>query len=119
MALGPTHWDVDQDVRQQADDVSRRFGSRWNSYEGHGRPSGHSSRRVVDHWNRPGRGSPLPEGVGDAICSWVIGQHQLKPLHMVIWWSWWWRPRYGWLPYPGLHGNHGPGPDAHVHIVYQ
>lgn len=119
MALGATHWNVDADVRRHADDSSRRFATRWNSYDRHGAPSGHKSSRVVDHWNVGGRGDPLPEGKGDALVAWELGQRDFTGLVMVIWWSWWWRPGYGWLPYPGLHGNHGPGRDAHVHLVFE
>ncbi len=118
MALGRTSWDVLPRVRADADNVARRFGSRWNTYAGHGSPSGHASTQVTDHWNPGGRGDPLDEGRGDAICSWVLGQREFTGVVMVIWWSWWWRPGYGWLPYNGFHGNHGPGSDAHVHVVY-
>lgn len=117
--LGATHWNVDSDVRGAAEDVRRRFGGSWNSYAGHGAPSGHSSRRVVDHWASGGRGDPLPEHVGDAMVSWILGQDQFPPhVAMVIWWGWWWRPGLGWKPYPGLHGNH-KGKDGHVHVVYK
>ena len=118
MSLGRTHWSVDADVREAAEDVRSRFGGSRNSYEGHGAPSGHSSRRVVDHWAAGGRGDPLPEAVGDAMCSWILGQNEFAPhVLMIIWWAWWWRPRVGWKPYPGLHGTH-KGRDGHVHVVY-
>lgn len=119
MALGETHWDVDQDVRQRANRAAGIGRARWNTYRGHGLAPGRGERRTVDFWNLGGRGDPLPEAKGDAICSWVIGQHQVQPVALVIWYSWWWRPGFGWVPYPGLHGNHGPGADAHVHVGWQ
>ena len=115
--LGATHWTVRPDVRAFAEDVCSRFGCTWNSYDRHGAPSGHVSSQVVDFWWKGGRGDPLPEGVGDAIVAWVLGQRAYNGLAMIIWWSWWWRPSQRWKPYPGLHGNHGPGRGAHVHVV--
>lgn len=115
--LGPTSYDLRPDVRAFAQDVISRFGGSYNTYLGHGAPSGHSHRQVVDFWWRAGRGDPLPESVGDAMCSWILGQRCGVGLRMIIWYSWWWRPGVGWKPYPGLHGNHGPGRDAHVHVV--
>lgn len=105
-------------TRRRAEDVRRRFGGSWNTYEGHGLPPALGEARTVDHWGFGGRGVALPERMGDAMCSWILGQHQIHPVRVLIWYSWWWRPGIGWLPYPGLHGNHGPGPDAHVHVGY-
>lgn len=52
------------------------------------------------------------------MVSWILGQNEFAPhVGMIIWWGWWWRPRIGWKPYPGLHGTH-KGKDGHVHVVY-
>lgn len=116
MALGATHWDVDADVRRAADDVVRRFGGSWNSYRGHGLPPAAGERRTVDFWNPVGRGSPLNEHTGDAMVSWILGQHVVKPVLILIWYSWIWLPSTGWRPYSGFQGNHGPGIDSHIHV---
>ena len=113
-----THWNVWDYVREDAEDVSSRFGVSWNTYRTHGSLSGHSEHQTVDFWGGS-RGMTLDEHVGDAVTAWLLGQHQVTPLHMLIWWSWWWRPGIGWQPYPGWAGPHGPGPDAHIHVVYQ
>jgi hypothetical protein len=118
VALGATTWTVDQDIRAAAEGVRSRFGGSWNSYEGHGLSPAHGQRRTIDHWGPAGRGDPLAEHVGDAMCAWILGQHQVKPVAVLIWWSWWWRPRIGWEPYTGFQGNHGPGVDAHIHVGY-
>lgn len=116
--LGPTRHDLRPDVRAIAEDVCRRFGGTFNTYSGHGEPSGHHHSQVVDIWWKKGRGDPLPEAVGDAMVAWILGQYAGRGLRMVIWHSWWWRPEARWKPYPGLHGNHGPGADAHIHFVF-
>jgi hypothetical protein len=118
MALGRTHWNVVPHVRSQAVDIAGRFGASWNSYELHGLPPAKGERYTVDFWGPGGRGAPLREDTGDAICSWILGQHQIRPLRIVIWWSWIWLPNVGWKPYSGFQGNHGPGPDAHIHVGY-
>jgi hypothetical protein len=52
------------------------------------------------------------------VVAWTIGQHQVVPLRILIWYSWVWLPSVGWRPYSGFQGNHGPGQDAHVHVGY-
>jgi hypothetical protein len=118
MALGATHWNVTPAVRYTANDVARRFNVSWNSYAGHGLEPARGEAFTVDYWQLPGRGYRLDESRGDALCSWVLGQHQITPVRILIWWSWIWLPGIGWKPYSGYHGNHGPGPDAHVHVGY-
>ncbi len=118
MALGRTSYAVEERVRLAAHEVTQRFGGSWNTYEGHGLAPARGQRLTVDYWGRGGRGQPLDEHVGDAMCAWILGQHQVRPVLVLIWWSWWWRPSYGWLPYSGYQGNHGPGPDAHIHVGY-
>ena len=118
MALGATHWDVDRDVRAAAEEVRNKFGGSWNSYRGHGLPPARGERRTVDHWGPGGRGVPLPEAWGDQMVAWILGQHVVRPVAYLIWWSWDWTPQRGWRPYSGFQGNHGPGPDAHVHVGY-
>lgn len=112
-----THWDLEDDALEVARGVVSRFGGSWNTYQGHGSLSGDSEHRTVDFWGAGGRGDPLPEATGDAMAAWLLGQHQVQPLKMLIWWSWWWRPHIGWIEYPGWAGPHGPGPDAHIHVV--
>lgn len=97
----------------------RRFGGSWNTYFGHGSPSGHDEDQTVDYWGAGGRGDPLGEEQGDAMVAWILGQHQVQPVQILIWWSWWWRPMLGWYEYPGWGGPHGPGEDAHIHVVYR
>lgn len=116
MVLGKTHYNLEPWVAAYANDLVRRYGGAWNTYEGHGLPPGLGEFRTFDVWNPGGRGVPLDVGRGDAIAAWVLGQHQVQPVRLLIWYSWWWRPLIGWQPYPGLHGNHGPGRDAHIHI---
>ncbi len=106
-------------VRRAADEAVRRFGGSWNTYEGHGLYPAAGEHRTVDHWAAPGRGAPLPEHVGDAMTAWILGQHQIRPVLVLIWWSWIWLPGVGWRPYSGFQGNHGPGPDAHIHVGYE
>lgn len=105
-------------VRVAGEDVRARFGGSWNSYYGHGLWPARGEAFTIDHWGAGGRGDPLHEHVGDAMVAWILGQHQVRPVRILIWYSWWWRPGVGWQPYPGLHGNHGPGPDAHIHVGY-
>ena len=116
MSLGATHWDLRGDAYLVAQDVTARFGGSWNTYAGHGSLSGHSEHQTFDVWGG-GRGVPLDEATGDAMAAWLLGQHQVNPLEMLIWYGWWWRPFWGWEPYPGWGGNHGPGSDAHLHVV--
>jgi hypothetical protein len=104
-------------VQEAAVDVVARFGGAWNTYVGHGNPSGHTEEQTFDIWGQGGRGDPLDEHTGDAAVAWLLGQHQVTPLEMIIWWSWWWRPGVGWAAYPGWAGPHGPGEDAHIHVV--
>jgi hypothetical protein len=118
VALGQEHWNVVPFVRVLANDLAKRYGARWNTYDGHGLPPGRGAAFTIDLWGPNGRGDPLDERKGDAIAAWVLGQHQVQPVRLLIWYSWWWRPGVGWKLYPGLHGNHGPGQDAHVHIGY-
>ena len=118
-ALGATHWNVRGYVREASEEVRRRFGGSWNTYVKHGSLSGHSEHQTVDHWDPGGRGDPLNEGAGDAMVAWILGQHQVRPVALLIWFGWWWKPGIGWKPYPGWGGPHGPGPDAHIHVVYE
>jgi hypothetical protein len=118
VALGATHWNVTPYVRGLAEGVRSRFGGSWNTYAGHGLQPARGEAFTVDHWNPGGRGDPLDEHVGDAMCSWILGQHQVYPVRILIWWSWIWLPGVGWQPYSGFQGNHGPGKDAHVHVGY-
>jgi hypothetical protein len=119
MALGATHHNVFPHVRKAAQEVQSRFGGYWNTYVRHGALSGHDERQVIDHWGSPARGVPLPEAQGDAMVAWILGQHQIRPVVLLIWYGWWWRPRRGWEPYPGWGGPHGPGVDSHIHVVYE
>ena len=57
--LGPTHYNVDQDVRDEATKIANAVGGTWNSYVGHGEPGGSTSDRTVDIWGPGGRGSPI------------------------------------------------------------
>lgn len=52
------------------------------------------------------------------MVAWILGQHQVRPVMILIWWSWIWMPVTGWQPYNAFQGNHGPGPDAHIHVGY-
>ena len=119
MALGATHYNVVPHVRAEAQSVARRYGASWNTYERHGLPPAKGERYTVDYWNPAGRGAPLDEGRGDAICAWVLGQHVVRPVRVLIWWSWIRTPAVGWKPYSGFQGNHGPGRDAHIHVGYE
>ncbi len=112
-----THWRVRSDVRAAAETVRFKFGGSWNTYDDHP-PGYHLDDTSTDHWSASGRGSPLDEHTGDAMVAWILGQHQVMPVRWLIWWSWWWRPGIGWAPYSGWQGNHGPGPDAHIHVTY-
>lgn len=105
-------------VRLHSEDIRRRFGGSWNTYVGHGLPPARGERFTVDHWGPAGRGDPLPERTGDAMCSWILGQQEIIPVRILIWWSWIWLPGIGWRPYSGFQGNHGPGKDAHIHVGY-
>ncbi len=105
-------------MRAEAVETARRFGTSWNTYEGHGLSPARGPAYTVDYWGRRGRGDPLAESVGDAVVAWTIGQHQVVPLRILIWYSWVWLPSVGWRPYSGFQGNHGPGQDAHVHVGY-
>jgi hypothetical protein len=116
--LGATHWNVVPFVRTAAEDVRRRFGGSWNSYDRHGLFPARGEAYTVDHWGPDGRGTPLDEATGDAMCSWILGQRDLVPVRIIIWYSWIWQPRIGWLPYSGYQGSHGPGRDAHIHVGY-
>lgn len=116
--LGRTHHRVVPHVRAAAEDVRTRFGGSWNTYEGHGLYPALGEAYTVDHWGGRGRGDPLPEAVGDAMVAWILGQHQVRPVQILIWWSWIWLPQVGWRPYSNFQGNHGPGPDAHIHVGY-
>jgi len=116
--LGRTHWDVTAATRAAAEGVRERFGGSWNSYVGHGLHPALGESRTVDHWGRGGRGVPLDEHVGDAMVGWILGQHQIIPVKILIWWSYMWLPGVGWRPYDGFQGNHGPGKDAHIHVGY-
>jgi hypothetical protein len=116
--LGETHWTLTPDVRIAAEEVRRKFGGSWNTYVGHGLYPAAGELRTVDHWGGGGRGVALPEVMGDAMCAWILGQHVVKPVRILIWWSWIWLPTTGWRPYSGFQGNHGPGRDAHIHVGY-
>lgn len=105
-------------VRDAAQRAAKVAPCSWNTYIGHGLPPALGEARTVDFWSPLGRGAPLPVQHGDAICSWVLGQHQVRPLRILIWYSWVWLPATGWRPYSGFQGNHGPGPDAHIHVGY-
>lgn len=118
MSLGATHWDVTPDTHLAAQEVVARFGGSWNTYRGHGLPPAKGERKTVDFWNPPGRGYALDEARGDAMVAWLLGQHQVRPIAILIWWSWVWRPGVGWKPYSGFQGNHGPGRDAHIHVGF-
>ena len=99
-----------------ANDVIGRFGGTWNTYVDHGLYPAMGEMRTVDFWNEPGRGATLTESRGDQMTAWILGQNEVVPVLILIWWSWYWRPGYGWEPYAGYQGSHGPGPDAHVHV---
>lgn len=116
--LGRTHWEVTAATKAAASDVIERFGGSWNSYVGHGLWPALGEHRTVDYWARAGRGVPLPEHTGDAMVGWILGQHQIVPVKILIWWSYEWRPHIGWRPYSGFQGNHGPGVDSHIHVGY-
>ncbi len=118
MALGRTHWSVEGFVRTAGEEVRGKFGGSWNSYEGHGLAPARGERLTIDHWGPLGRGDPLDEHAGDAMVAWILGQNVIRPVRILIWWSWVWYPTRGWEPYSGFQGNHGPGPDAHVHVGY-
>ena len=119
MPLGNTHHQLHGYVHEVAQDVVERFGGAWNTYDGHGELSGHSEHQTFDIWGEGGRGDPLPEAQGDAMVAWLLGQRELTPLALLIWWGWWWRPHIGWQPYPGWGGTHGPPYDAHIHVVVE
>ena len=119
MALGATHHNVVPHVLRQAREVVGKFGGSWNTYVRHGLPPAKGERYTVDFWGRRGRGDPLPEAVGDAMVAWILGQHVVQPVRILIWWSWVWYPSTGWQPYSNFQGNHGPGPDAHIHVGYE
>lgn len=119
MALGRTHWDVRPHVATAARRVLRVADGSWNTYVDHGLPPAKGEAYTVDYWGPGGRGDPLREASGDAMCSWILGQHQVTPLRIVIWWSWIWLPGVGWHRYSGFQGSHGPGPDAHIHAGYE
>jgi hypothetical protein len=116
--LGATHYNVVPEVRRRSEAVRGRFGGSWNTYVGHGLPPARGEAFTVDHWGARGRGDPLPEHDGDAMVAWILGQHVVAPVRILIWWSWIWLPQTGWRPYSGFQGNHGPGPDAHIHVGY-
>lgn len=119
MALGATHWNVDSDVRDAARRLLVVAPGSWNTYDGHGLPPAHGERRTIDLWAPGGRGDPLPERHGDAMCSWALGQHVIRPIEILIWYGWVWLPSTGWRPYSGFQGTHGPGKDSHIHIGYR
>lgn len=116
MALGATHYRVTEATRQAATEVVRRFGGSWNTYVGHGLPPARGEAYTVDFWAAAGRGYPLDEYRGDAMVAWILGQHVVKPVRILIWYSWIWLPSTGWKPYSGFQGNHGPGRDSHIHV---
>jgi len=99
-----------------ANDTIDRFGGSWNTYYGHGLYPANGERRTVDFWDPGGRGWTLDEHRGDQMCAWLLGQNELVPIFILIWWSWVWYPGVGWAPYSGFQGSHGPGPDAHIHV---
>jgi hypothetical protein len=114
---GETHWEVEWYVRERAERLCELSGGTWNTYVDH--PPGYGlDSTSIDLWGPGGRGDPLDEAAGDAAVAWALGQHQIHPIAWLIWYSWWWRPRIGWMRYSGWQGNHGPGTDAHVHITY-
>jgi hypothetical protein len=119
VALGATHHDLVPHVLEAAREVQTRFGGSWNTYVGHGLAPAKGELYTCDHWGGTGRGYPLAEATGDAMCAWILGQHQIRPVLILIWWSWVWYPNVGWRPYSGFQGNHGPGPDAHIHVGYE
>lgn len=85
----------------------------WNTYRDH--PPGMGLDAVsVDFWDPAGRGAALSERSGDAICSWLLGQHVVKPLRWLIWYGWIWYPSTGWKEYPGWQGSH----HDHVHVTF-
>lgn len=116
MALGATHWNVSDATRSRSVDIVRRFGGSWNTYVGHGLPPARGEAWTVDFWNPGGRGDPLDEHRGDAMVAWILGQHVIQPVRILIWYSWIWLPSTGWRPYSGFQGNHGPGRDSHIHV---
>jgi hypothetical protein len=118
MTLGYTIWDVNPYCRARAEDVKNRYGGTWNSYIGHGLAPARGQAFTVDHWGPGGRGDPLAESVGDAMVAWILGQNELYAVRILIWYSWIWLPNMGWKPYSGYQGNHGPGPDSHIHVGY-
>lgn len=118
MSKGRTHHVLREPAYTAAREVRSKFGGSWNTYVGHGLFPARGETLTVDHWGSGGRGDPLPEATGDAMVAWILGQHQVRPVKVLIWWSWWWRPSYGWLPYSGFQGYHGPGRDAHIHVGY-
>jgi hypothetical protein len=109
---------VTQAVRERSAEVRSRFGGSWNTYKGHGLPPARGEALTVDHWGPGGRGDPLAEHMGDAMVGWILGQHVIDPVRVLIWFSWIWTPQTGWVPYSGFQGNHGPGKDAHIHVGY-
>lgn len=119
MALGATSYDVVEHVRKAAQRASQVAPCSWNTYRGHGLPPAKGERHTVDYWAPGGRGVPLRQADGDALCSWILGQHVVRPVLILIWWSWVWLPSTGWRPYSGFQGTHGPGADAHIHVGYE
>ena len=99
-------------------DTVRRFGGSYRTYLTHPcEEKGEGS--ALDYWGPAGWLDPLDTGTGDPIVAWTIGQHPVTPVRYVIWYGWIWRPTTGWLPYPDLADQHGPGPEAHVHVCYE
>lgn len=108
-----THWNVRADLYENAQAVSGRFGTTWNSYYDH--PPGYNlDHRSVDFWGLNGRGDPLPEGVGDPLVAWVVGESVNITVQWLIWFGWIWTPEDGWSPYPGWQGTH----HDHVHVTF-
>jgi hypothetical protein len=112
-----THWRVRQDIRTDVQSIARRYNTSWNTYFDHPEGLGLDSTSV-DFWHQNGRGVPLPEGKGDALVAWVLGQHVLRPVRWLIWYGWIWTPGHGWREYNAWQGSH-KGTDQHVHVTWE
>jgi len=80
--LGPTHYNVDKDVRAEADRIASATGTAWNTYSGHGLPGGSTEDRTVDFWGGA-RGTSLSPSQGYKVADMVLAGGGPDPLYII------------------------------------
>ena len=82
--LGPTSWQLDDDVRRVANNAIRGRPASWNTYIGHGL-GWTAQERTVDFWAPQGRGWPISPRVGTNILKYLWNLPGAPYINRYIW----------------------------------